>query len=267
MMEGKHMVAKKIAAVTLSAFLITTVAPSFVFADSVTSQTTNADGSTTYIEEETSGSTTTTTTVTVEDDGSATITVSTDNSSSGASTDITYTSSSEDSSSVTLEKVDTTSSSVTIPATVTAADGTVYEVTEIGASALKNSDVSSVSIPKTVETIAKNAFADCDNLKSINTKNTDTIEKGAFKNCDSLTSLKTSATTIGANAFKGCDLSKITYTATTKNVSFASNALKGAGKGTTIVIKAASKSLYKSIVKAMKNAGAKKATFKFKKIS
>ena len=148
--------------------------------------------------------------------------------SSGNSTGYKVTSS--DSSNPTVQYVGTSSDkkkkSVTIPATVTDASGNVYKVTEIAAN--------------------------------------------VFKNDKKLTTLKVGKNVkkIGASALNGAvNLKKVTLNGNT-TTSFGKNALKNAGTKAsklTIIVTAKNKKQYSKVVKAMKKAGAKKATYKFKK--
>ena len=69
-------------------------------------------------------------------------------------------------------------------------------------------NVTSVTIPKGVTSIASEAFYYCENLKSITLpEGVKQIESAAFYNCDRLESvtLPTTLVTIGSNAFNDCD--------------------------------------------------------------
>lgn len=102
-------------------------------------------------------------------------------------------------------------------------NGAEYKVTRIGDSAFckylgcnnlggesyeYNKNLRSITIPKSVTSIGKGAFAICTNLKIITLPSSvTTIEKKAFYNCSSLTSIEipNSVTSIGGNAFSGCE--------------------------------------------------------------
>ncbi len=117
---------------------------------------------------------------------------------------------------------------VVIPSTVTI-DGEEYAVTDIAAGAFSGSDVESVVIPASVTTIARDSFAGCSTLRSVDfgavkmsSFNLDftgctslseiefpadmTALNGSFAGCESLTSLDfpETLTYIGSYVFKGC---------------------------------------------------------------
>lgn len=200
-----------------------------------------------------------------------------------------------------LTKVEDASGAVTV-STVTTADGTKVPVTEIAAGAFAGTDVESVKVGASVETIGAGAFKDADSLKSVTVgSGVETIGKGAFAGCDSLETVKLgkSVETIGAGAFEGCkSLESVTVPASTtsigkgafkgcaklssaklgKNVkSVAAGAFSGAKKLKTLTIstakltKASCKSMLKgSSVKTIKltgmtKAAKKKAIAKYKK--
>ena len=80
--------------------------------------------------------------------------------------------------------------------------------TKIGDYAFRNFNITTLTIPNTVESIGQHAFHACSNLASITFPNQlKTIGNSAFYNCDALTAitLPNSLTTIGENAFEECD--------------------------------------------------------------
>ena len=64
------------------------------------------------------------------------------------------------------------------------------EVTEIGAYAFKNADITSIRIPRACTTIGDYAFMNSSLEEAIFAYGLTTIQKGMFKNCQSLTTLK-----------------------------------------------------------------------------
>ncbi|MBQ7880067.1 MAG: leucine-rich repeat domain-containing protein [Clostridia bacterium] len=88
-------------------------------------------------------------------------------------------------------------------------------VKEIPREGFANSDITSITIPKSVTSIRQNAFYDCDALASVTMPDSVSIGYEAFADCDSLTSVvmgdDDSETTIGYGAFKDCDnLTRVT---------------------------------------------------------
>lgn len=78
----------------------------------------------------------------------------------------------------------------------------------IGYRAFKDSGLKSVSIPNSIELIAKGAFEDCEDLKSVELSTSITsIEEDTFKNCKDLKSITIpdSVLSIGKDAFKKCE--------------------------------------------------------------
>ena len=69
----------------------------------------------------------------------------------------------------------------------------------------RNELAGSLLIPQTIDTIATNAFFNCDSILSVNT-NSRSIGSNAFANCDRLVSvtLGDSVQTMGSGAFSGC---------------------------------------------------------------
>ncbi len=104
-------------------------------------------------------------------------------------------------------KADKYSGSITIPSTIVYNDVT-YDVTYIGEKAFSNcTDLTSVTIPNSVERIEWNAFNNCYGLTSITIPNSVTsIEKDVFFCCSGLTSviLGNSVESIGDYAFFCC---------------------------------------------------------------
>ena len=104
-------------------------------------------------------------------------------------------------------KADKYSGSITIPSTIIYNDVT-YDVTYIGEEAFSNcTDLTSVTIPNSVESIEWNTFNNCHGLTSITIPNSVRfIKNAAFFGCSGLTSvtLGNSVESIGDNAFWGC---------------------------------------------------------------
>ena len=105
------------------------------------------------------------------------------------------------------------SGSVTIPSSVVY-NGQTYSVTSIGFSAFRDCpDLTDVTIPNSVTSLADQAFLRCSSLNSVSFGNSvSTIGYMAFTDCTSLTefTLPNSVTTIGGYAFRECtNLAKI----------------------------------------------------------
>lgn len=95
---------------------------------------------------------------------------------------------------------------VVIPSTIEH-DGKTYTITEIGDKCFDSADITSISLPNTIQTIRAEAFDHC-SMTSINIpEGITTIGNLAFYGCSNLTSLilPNSLTTIGDKAFLYCD--------------------------------------------------------------
>ncbi len=113
------------------------------------------------------------------------------------------------------------SGKVDIPETTKLANGADAKVTEIEDSAFeKNAAVTAVTIPESVKTIGKNAFKDCNNIKTITIKGDEVtaIGDGAFQGCKKLGSftIGKKVSKVGKNAFSGCSKLKKLYIYSTK---------------------------------------------------
>ena len=100
---------------------------------------------------------------------------------------------------------------IVIPETVSY-EGKEYKVTRIGEQAFHGDDPTSIVIPNSVITIAKEAFNACYKLTSVTIGNSvTTIEEKAFNTCRSLTSLTIprSVTSIEKGAFAGCAITSL----------------------------------------------------------
>ena len=99
------------------------------------------------------------------------------------------------------------SANIIIPETVNY-EGVTYTVKFIGAGAFGyNNQITSVSLPGSIEIIRKRAFMDCNGLTSINLpENLKTIYEKAFSGCTRLTSIRIpkSVTGIKPDAFNYC---------------------------------------------------------------
>lgn len=82
-------------------------------------------------------------------------------------------------------------------------------VETVGTYAFNQSGITSFTAPE-LTSIGSNAFIDCYNLVSVSVPKLDVVSLGAFKNCFSLNNVDiTSATEIGANAFRNTALEEI----------------------------------------------------------
>ena len=104
-------------------------------------------------------------------------------------------------------RADTEMRKISIPATILV-DNVNYSVKAIGQSAFYNNYVDTLIIADGVETIGKNAFQYCYNLKNVELPSTiKIIADQAFNNCDALKriELPSSLDSIGYDAFYSCD--------------------------------------------------------------
>ncbi len=100
---------------------------------------------------------------------------------------------------------------IVIPETVSY-EGKEYKVTRIGEKAFHGDDLTSVVIPNSVTTIAKEAFNTCYKLTSVTIGNSvTTIEEAAFNGCRVLETLTipSSVTSIEKGAFAGCGITSL----------------------------------------------------------
>ena len=91
-------------------------------------------------------------------------------------------------------------------------EGNVYKVTRIGKQAFHGDDLTSVVIPNSVTTIAKEAFYACYKMTSVTIGNSvTTIEEAAFNGCRVLETLTipSSVTSIEKGAFAGCAITSL----------------------------------------------------------
>ncbi|MCM1295833.1 MAG: InlB B-repeat-containing protein [Muribaculaceae bacterium] len=100
-----------------------------------------------------------------------------------------------------------------IPSEVTLNSGNVAQLRHVGSYAFRNSKISAVSLPYTMQTIARHAFWNCEQLKQVLfTSSADgstaltTINAQAFEGCTSLQSIDIPKTieTLDGSAFRGC---------------------------------------------------------------
>ena len=94
-------------------------------------------------------------------------------------------------------------------------------ITSVGESAFRNrSGLYSVTLPKTLTVIEKNAFFGCSDLKEINLDSVKTIDEYAFASCDALEEVNpASVEVINFNAFLGCgSLKTVTLPSTLKEI-------------------------------------------------
>lgn len=167
---------------------------------------------------------------------------------------------------------DKKASSVVIPDSVTLADGTVAQVTEIAADAFKkDTKLKNVTIGSNIETIGSNAFSGCSNLTKVTIKGSGlkVINSGAFSNCKKLTkvTLGKNVTTIGKNAFSGNKKLKMITINGNMIKKIGKNAFKGIKKKAVITVQAKNKKTYNKVVKMIKKSGAKNVRYKIKKKS
>ncbi len=93
-----------------------------------------------------------------------------------------------------------------------------HTITSIGAFALANSGITSITCKEYIKSIADNAFAECVNLESVTlTNNIVSMGIGVFEGCKKLktVTLPSNITTIPTSLCKGCEaLTSITFTGT-----------------------------------------------------
>lgn len=142
--------------------------------------------------------------------------------------------------------------SVKIPATIKINDKE-YKVTEIAASAFKNSKkLTKVTMPKTVKKIGKSAFQNCSALKTVTIgSDVTTIGDGAFQGCSKLTKVTISekVTKIGKNAFYNCKKLKTIVVKTNSLKSVGKSAFKNIAKSATIKVPKKKLTAYKKLLK------------------
>ena len=123
-----------------------------------------------------------------------------------------------------------------IPATING-----LPVTKIGYNCFKGSQITSVYIPSSINTIDIAAFSDCQKLKNVyfmSDGSSVDIGASAFQNCKALTNIKLPQQTlsIGKNAFSGCSsLMKLTIPETVTEIG--ASAFSGTNEEFTIYCK------------------------------
>lgn len=151
--------------------------------------------------------------------------------------------------------------------------GVEVKVTKIDDCALKNNKyIENVIIGKNIKVIGKNAFSGTKKLKKLSFKgrSVEKIDNRAFKNAiklkivDLLKQSKLKA--VGSEAFRGCKALKTIKVRVTKLKSIGKNSIKGVNSKVTITIVAKNAKEYKAAMKKLKNAGTKKATYRYKSV-
>ncbi len=133
----------------------------------------------------------------------------------------------------------TINTSLTIPSTVTSNE-TTYDVVEIGYLAFYNcANLTSISLPNSIDSIGVRAFNGCTNLTSVTIPGVTSIAIGgnAFQGCTNLTSITIpdGVTSIGGSAFNGCtELTSITLPGSVTTIS--GRAFKGCTKLSSVTI-------------------------------
>lgn len=151
--------------------------------------------------------------------------------------------------------------------------GVELKVTKIDNSALKNNKyIENVIVGKNIKVIGKNAFSGTKKLKKISFKgkSIEKIDNRAFKNAVKLKTVDLSnqskLNAIGSEAFRGSKALKTIKVRASKLNSIGKNATKGINSKVTITIVAKNAKEYKAAMKKLKNAGAKKATYRYKSV-
>lgn len=131
-----------------------------------------------------------------------------------------------------------------------------YGTVEIAANAFKGrGDIISVSLPRTVISVGKSAFAGCMNLESLTVREgTKFIEDNAFSSCDKLReiSLPNSLISIGARAFGAC-ASLIAVNVTPRTESIGDGAFSGCSGLMNVNIPASVKSIGMGVFSLCRN--------------
>jgi hypothetical protein len=120
----------------------------------------------------------------------------------------------------------TISGSITIPSTATH-NGITYSVTTIPVDSFRSNNITSVTIPNTINNIEQYSFYQCINLTTFNFPSSIISTNGiignyVFNNCSKLTSINISEgfTTMGVGVFKNCtSLISITLPSTLSSIS------------------------------------------------
>ncbi len=91
--------------------------------------------------------------------------------------------------------------------------GRIFIVKEIGEKAFKDSPITKVILPQSVNKIGAYAFGGCSQLKEVELSDVITIGENSFENCLSLQeiTIPTSVTSIGSEAFKFSGLKKVIF--------------------------------------------------------
>ena len=93
---------------------------------------------------------------------------------------------------------------------------TVTGVTVIGANAFRYSAIESLDLPESVTGIGEWAFSGCTSLRTVRT--TADIDDRAFFSCVNLERVQLDSSTVGTQAFSGCDALKYVFTGMTAPV-------------------------------------------------
>lgn len=166
---------------------------------------------------------------------------------------------------VTYTKVPDGAANIIIPETIVL-DGVTCKVTEIDKGVFKNnktiqnvtiqagiknipdemfsgcSNLISVALPNTIESIGKKAFMNCKKLKTVKLSSTAAVKKiddNAFRNCSSLTKIviPKPVTAIGNSAFQGCSkLKTVSFHKKAELLTIGNNAFSGCKVMKTITL-------------------------------